>query len=62
MCSDTLVEELAKNHAHGLQGPRNAKDDEELAIEDLEKESGQILILLLLHTGIVSERICKQQI
>jgi len=34
LCSDILVEKLAKNHADGLQAPRNAKDEEELAIED----------------------------
>ena len=44
LCSDILVEKLAKNHADGLQGPRNAKDEEELAIEDLENGICQLSI------------------
>ena len=44
LCSDILVEKLAKNHADGLQAPRNAKDEEELAIEDLENGICQLSI------------------
>ena len=36
MCSLTLVEEHPESHADRFQAPRNAKDEEELAIEDLE--------------------------
>lgn len=34
MCSLTLVEEHPESHADWFQDPRNAKDEEELAIED----------------------------
>ena len=40
----TLVEEHPESHADGLQAPRNAKYEEELAIEDLEREIHLILM------------------
>ena len=36
MSSSTLVKEHPESHADRFQAPRNAKDEEELAIEDLE--------------------------
>ena len=51
----TLAEEHHESHTHRLQAPRNAKDEEEFAIENLKDEIDHYLIWLLQHNELVSD-------
>ena len=60
MCNFTLGKEHAESHADGLKAPRNAKDKEEFAVQDLENDIGQKLFSLL-RKELVSEKQGKPQ-